>query len=115
MELKGRNDSQMVFIRSALADMHGAVDAWITWYIDSQGSSNLLGETPESFRWRGRSTSDQKVIPNTLASGLDDYPRSFIPSDDESHVDLHSWIVSSCRIMTQLESFILTEKKKFGL
>lgn len=76
---------------------------WVQWFLHSQrGSFN----TPGSFRWRGRSESDGKVIPNTLASGLDDYPRAVRVSEEEHHVDLHCWMARSCAIMARLEEAI---------
>ena len=56
-----------------------------------------------SFRWRGRSQQDGKFIPNTLASGLDDYPRSLVVSDQESHLDLLCWIARAARIMASIQ------------
>ncbi len=87
-------------IQTSLKALYPALDAWIQWYISSQSSTD--DDITGTFRWRGRSISDQKVIPNTLSSGLDDYPRSALPTSHEAHVDLMSWMISACRIMNTL-------------
>ena len=38
--------------------------------------------------------------------GLDDYPRSPVPSEEEFHVDLFSWMARSVAIMARLESVL---------
>lgn len=89
---------------SFLARIYPQLHQWVQWFLISQkGSDSVEG----SFRWRGRSLSDSKVIPNTLASGLDDYPRSPLPSTDEHHVDLHCWMVTASAVMARLEAVLL--------
>jgi Glycosyl hydrolase family 63 C-terminal domain len=41
-----------------------------------------------------------------LYSGLDDFPRSPVPSVEEFHVDLFSWMARSVAIMARLESVL---------
>jgi hypothetical protein len=100
--------------------LHGiypALNEWVTWLLNSQmgpigtpGGEGLLDtgtkDTSSSFRWRGRTTVDDKLIANTLASGLDDYPRSAIPSLLEYHVDLFSWMAKATAIMSRLEGVL---------
>lgn len=58
-----------------LQQLYPKLQKWLRWFEDSQkGNVNGL------YRWRGRSIDDKKVLPNTLASGLDDFPRSPYPS-----------------------------------
>jgi mannosyl-oligosaccharide glucosidase len=95
-QLKGYTD--------ALSDLYPFVEKWVIWFLSSQKSSN--SEMVNTFRWRGRSSDDKKQIPNTLASGLDDYPRSVIASAEEAHVDLMAWIVMSCKVMGKLGEFL---------
>ena len=47
------------------------------------------------------------MIPNTLSSGLDDYPRSTVPTQDEYHVDLHAWMTKSAQIMSRVQTVLL--------
>lgn len=54
------------------------------------------GPSVNSFRWRG---SDGN---HTLASGLDDYPRARVRSDQEYHVDLLCWMTFSSRMLSDL-------------
>lgn len=61
------------------------------------------GKVSNSFRWRGRSVDikSPEGYPLTLSSGLDDYPRSNSVSDNERHVDLHSWITWAAQAVAQ--------------
>lgn len=54
------------------------LETWFEWLKRTQA-----GSAPSSFRWRGRTAN------HTLASGIDDYPRAALPSDDEIHVVWH--------------------------
>lgn len=62
------------------------------------------GERANSFRWRGRSHEHKSPngYPLTLSSGLDDFPRAQSVSEGERHVDLHSWITWSSRLLAQI-------------
>jgi mannosyl-oligosaccharide glucosidase len=77
---------------------------WYGWFLRTQ-----YGPQDLSFRWRGRHPKDGKLIPNTLSSGLDDYPRASQPSDNEMHVDLLSWMIRSSSVMAKLAEFISSE------
>ena len=84
--------------------------------MSSNRRSDPHSSTPlDTFRWRGRIvTGENKLITNTLASGLDDYPRAPLPSDQEFHVDLFCWILTSARIMSRLEQVLLSKSPKEG-
>ena len=69
-----------------------ALGRWYEFLKTSQGSAR-----PGCFLWKGR-TSGQ-----SLASGLDDYPRGFFVNDDECHLDLHSWLIFFAKSMSHLE------------
>ncbi|CAI5741675.1 unnamed protein product [Hyaloperonospora brassicae] len=72
---------------------------WYNWFLTTQ-----YGPHSDSFRWRGRRLNDGKLISNTLSSGLDDYPRASLPSENEMHVDLLSWVIRASQIMAHLAS-----------
>ncbi len=94
--LTAEQSELLVFLGHIYPQLH----QWVQWFLVSQRGSEQI---PGSFRWRGRSLADNKVVPNTLASGLDDYPRSPLPSPEEHHVDLHSWATTACAVMARLE------------
>lgn len=87
------NNSHRLFLQNIFHPLK----KWLKWYIISQ-----KGELPGTFRWRGRSYNDNKLVPNTLASGLDDYPRAQLPTSSEYHIDLASWIIKSCHVLLKL-------------
>lgn len=97
MEYDAERDIVLDFVR----DIYPLLHRWMQWFLHTQRGSNKF---PGSFRWRGRSSGDGKVIPNTLASGLDDYPRAPVPSADEHHVDLHCWMTKAAAVMARVES-----------
>jgi hypothetical protein len=88
-------------LRAFLRDIHPRLHAWLQWFLFTQA-----GDEVGTFRWRGRSASDAKYVPNTLSSGLDDYPRSVQPDRREKHVDLHAWMVLACDVMAQVEALL---------
>ena len=75
-----------------------------TWFRSSQAGDLTTYARPsqadEGYRWRGR-TPD-----NTLASGLDDYPRAQPPHPGELHLDAISWVGSMAQILIQLSEFL---------
>eukprot|EP00595_Chromulina_sp_UTEXLB2642_P001586 CAMPEP_0196763652 /NCGR_PEP_ID=MMETSP1095-20130614/4466_1 /TAXON_ID=96789 ORGANISM="Chromulina nebulosa, Strain UTEXLB2642" /NCGR_SAMPLE_ID=MMETSP1095 /ASSEMBLY_ACC=CAM_ASM_000446 /LENGTH=654 /DNA_ID=CAMNT_0042117271 /DNA_START=586 /DNA_END=2550 /DNA_ORIENTATION=+ len=90
-------------IADSLRALYPKLNDWLVWLRHSQAGSF---DYPGSYRWHGRSNSDNKIIPNTLASGLDDYPRSPFASPQEQHVDLHAWIAKCSFIMSRLQSVL---------
>jgi mannosyl-oligosaccharide glucosidase len=79
---------------------------WYQWLIMTQRGPS---EMPGTFRWRGRSLDDGKLIANTLSSGLDDYPRASVPSEKEIHVDLVAWMIKLSDVLAKI-SVILDPK-----
>lgn len=72
--------------------------AWFNWFNTTQ-----KGALPGSYRWRGRDPHTVRELnPKTLTSGLDDYPRSSHPDDEEHHVDLYCWIAVAADAMARL-------------
>jgi len=86
-----------------------AIDKWksmfetlerhVLWLDSTQRASNI-----DSYRWRGRSLAlaPGGGVPLTLASGLDDYPRSKVPHDEERHLDLHCWMIWAFEVLERL-------------
>lgn len=82
-----------------LNNVYPRLHAWVQWFRLSQQNHN---DNFPSFRWRGRANDGNQYIPNTLASGLDDYPRGFIATSNEKHLDLYCWMANSYRIMDKI-------------
>lgn len=97
-------------ISQTLRDIYPRLHAWVQGLFATQISRAADGGV--TFRWRGRSPRDKKFIPNTLASGLDDYPRSLIASPEESHLDLLCWMIWAARAMAELQSTLFPLLKK---
>ena len=54
----------------------------------------------DTFRWKGR-TPDY-----CLASGMDDYPRAPILTDNEAHVDLQTWMIVSTSVLSRVATIL---------
>uniref|UniRef100_A0A183C9X9 Mannosyl-oligosaccharide glucosidase n=1 Tax=Globodera pallida TaxID=36090 RepID=A0A183C9X9_GLOPA len=81
-----------------LARLYPRMKTWYIWLRNIQ-----RGPKPGTFRWRGRNgTTDRQLNPDTLASGLDDYPRASHPTDEEYHVDLRCWMAISSSVLLRL-------------
>lgn len=74
------------------------------------------GALPNSFRWRGRSSSlkSPEGYPLTLASGLDDYPRGRRISEDERHLDLHCWVAWAMGSLATVQEVAGKSSSKFA-
>jgi len=70
------------------------MEHWLTWLLASQQPDGQQDAEPV-YQWRGRNADEGKLNPNTLASGLDDYPRSSSPGSEERHVDLVAWLAAA--------------------
>ena len=72
-------------LQSFFIDSIEPLHDWLTWFLVSQS-----GTQTGTYRWRGRSRVDRsKMLANTLASGLDDYPRGAVPTTDEYHLGMY--------------------------
>lgn len=87
-----------------LGDNFESMKRWYNWFRETQ-----KGKKPYSFYWRGR------TVNHTLASGLDDYPRAFEPSEEEMHLDLFCWMAISNRVLSKVQSVLFpNEKNEFS-
>ena len=55
---------------------------------------------PDTFRWKGRTST------YCLASGMDDYPRAPILTEQEAHPDLQTWMIVSTRVLSRVASIL---------
>lgn len=94
---------------ATLERMYPRLQAWFSWYNTTQ-----RGELPGTYRWKGReSYGPEELNPKTLTSGLDDYPRSSHPTDDERHVDLRCWIAMAAGVMADLAQLLERDDSKY--
>ncbi|RYH08993.1 hypothetical protein EON65_40480, partial [archaeon] len=84
-----------------LVGVYPRLVVWVRGLLVTQG-----GAEQGSFRWRGRSQQDKKFVPNTLASGLDDYPRGLFVHYEEKHVDLHCWAMKAVQVVNLIENYL---------
>lgn len=126
-------------IDNTLQKLYPRLKAWYTWFNRTQKAvNNYTKHSTNSefhlekrfigYRWRGRDAITNKELnPKTLTSGMDDYPRSSHPVNDdgtsnidsilkraidfdvdasERHVDLHCWMAHGARIMNNLHNYL---------
>ncbi|XP_071448203.1 mannosyl-oligosaccharide glucosidase [Hetaerina americana] len=84
--------------------------AWFNWLNTTQA-----GELPGTYMWRGRVLLEPspEINPKTLASGLDDYPRSSHPTSSERHVDLLCWIALGAAALAEVAELISADSTKY--
>lgn len=134
------NDNDFDKIDNTLRRLYPRLKAWYTWFNRTQRAVNsyaknfklstdsndlFLAKKFVGYRWRGRdSITNKELNPKTLTSGMDDYPRSSHPVNDdgssnlpmdspmndfdasERHVDLHCWMAHGARIMSYLHIYL---------
>lgn len=89
--------------------LYPRLHAWFQWFNNTQ-----KGEQLGMYRWRGRDgESLTELNPKTLTSGLDDFPRSSHPSENERHIDLRCWIALAAGVMTQLGNILGKSTEKY--
>jgi mannosyl-oligosaccharide glucosidase len=87
-----------VLDKDYLVKIFPRLKAWFNWFNTTQ-----LGSLPSIYRWHGRDAkTDRELNPKTLTSGLDDYPRSSHPTDDERHIDLRCWMAYAAGLMADI-------------
>ena len=95
-----------------LKTLYPRLKAWFQWYNTSQ-----IGAIKGTYRWRGRDPDldDKYLNPDTLTSGLDDFPRATHPTDSEYHLDLRCWIALASDIMSRIAKTLgdLSAKVKY--
>lgn len=94
---------------ATLERLYPRLQAWIAWYNTTQ-RGDILG----AYRWRGRENFKPfELNPKTLTSGLDDFPRSSHPTDDERHVDLRCWIAFATGVMADIAHLLGHDDSKY--
>ncbi|KAG5674996.1 hypothetical protein PVAND_004937 [Polypedilum vanderplanki] len=92
-----------------LERVYPRLHTWFQWFNTTQ-----KGEVLGTYRWKGRQAdSIHELNPKTLTSGLDDFPRSSHPTDNERHVDLRCWITLAAGVMKQLGSMLGKNVEKY--
>ena len=79
-----------------LKGIYGNFKLNVEWFLTTQ-SSDVVADT---FRWKGR-TPDY-----CLSSGMDDYPRAPILTDNEAHVDLQTWMIVSTSVLSRVATVV---------
>lgn len=79
-----------------LGRIYGNFKLNVEWFLTSQASEVL----PDTFRWKGRTPT------YCLASGMDDYPRAPILTDQEAHVDLQTWMIVSTSVLARVATIL---------
>jgi mannosyl-oligosaccharide glucosidase len=65
------------------------------------------GKEKGSYYWHGRDNiTNRELNPQSLSSGLDDYPRASHPNEDERHVDLRCWMYLAADSMNSIQEFM---------
>ena len=95
-EIAAQNDSD------AQAFLSAAWPRLVTWFDWIVG--NHRGLKNGTYRWTSRTASTDKLVPLTLDSGLDDYPRASHPTPDEYHLDIRCWIAMAATAMSSIAS-----------
>lgn len=98
------NSKNQTQLTEFLREIYPAVQRYVAWYVRTQASKGA-GEwtdpnSARTFRWAGR------TVGHCLASGLDDYPRASWITEQEGHVDLHSWMVVITRTVGEIARFL---------
>lgn len=89
------------------------LERWYDWLLRTQrGPVNEVDAA--TLKWRGRKADDGKLVANTLASGLDDYPRASQPSENEMHVDLLAWMIKMSDVMGIVATRLGLEATRVG-
>jgi len=134
----------VIEIDRTLRKLFPRLKAWYNWFNHTQKAVNSNSKhftTSNShefpfdksfigYRWRGRDAfTNRELNPKTLTSGMDDYPRSSHPVNDdgtsnvhikstlqkandfdiaksERHVDLHCWMAHGARIKNNLYNYL---------
>jgi len=141
---KTRNKEKLKIdeIDETLKRLFPRIKAWYNWFNSTQRSINIKHSTSSSmkeshfdnqfvgYRWRGRNAiTNRELNPKTLTSGMDDFPRSSHPVNDdgtsnvqafgtyinensfdfyesERHVDLHCWMAHGARIISNYHDYL---------
>lgn len=90
-------------IKAKIRDISKHLERYLAYLETSQESSII----PNTFAW------SQRTADHVLPSGFDDFPRGLQPSYEDRHVDLHSWILYSNKIMIELSEYLGESSKTY--
>lgn len=83
-------------IKLKLKEIAEHLELYLNYLVTTQESP----VTPGAYQWSSR-TKD-----HVLPSGFDDYPRGILPTDNDLHVDLQSWVCYGYKVLSEISDIL---------
>jgi hypothetical protein len=113
----GKTEEVRLFLRDIFPVLH----EWMLWFLNSQltvpsttTGQPIIFREGLTFAWKGRELDYRRLNSNTLASGLDDYPRSMLPSNEDRHIDLMCWMARVSKIMARAQNLYVSDSTSYS-